>query len=69
LDSRLSFSLHTARHVVQKKRVHREAILLAQMTHQGDDDSMIEKLSDSSKMSSQWARKRAAKVAACYAMY
>ena len=61
--------LHTAHHVVQKKSAHREAVLLAQMTHQGDDDSMIEKLSESSKMSSRWARKRAAKVAACYATY
>lgn len=62
---------HTARHAVQKKRAHREAVLfLAQKMHRDDDDdSMIEKLSESSKKSSRWARERAAKIAACYAPY
>jgi len=62
---------HIARHVVQKKRAHREAVLvLAQKMHRGDDDdNMTEKLSESSKMSSRWARERAAKIAACYAPY
>jgi hypothetical protein len=61
---------HSARHGNQKKRAHRDAVLvLAQKMHQSDDDNMIEKLSESSKKSSRWARERAAKIAACYATY
>ena len=54
----------TARRVVLKKQAHSEAVLSVQMT-QGDH--MIETLSKTSMKSSQWARERAAAVAAVHA--
>jgi hypothetical protein len=53
-----------ARRVVLKKQAHSEAILSAQMMHQGNN--RIDKLSETSMKSSQWAREKAAKVAAVY---
>ena len=52
----------TAHHVVLKKQAHTEAVLSVQMTHQGDH--MIETLSKTSMKYSQWAREKAAEVAA-----
>ena len=50
---------------VEMRQAHSEAVLSAQRTYQGDHGS--EKLSETSKRSSKWARKRAAKVAAIHA--
>ena len=55
----------TAHRVVLKKQAHTEAILSVQMIHQGDH--MIETLSETSMKNSQWARERAAEVAAVHA--
>ena len=56
---------HTARRVVLKKQAHSKAVLSVQMTHQGDH--MIETLSETSMKNSQWAREKAAEVAAVHA--
>ena len=55
----------TAHRAVLMKQIHSETVLLAQRTHQGNHG--IETLSETSKKSSQWARARAAEVAAAYA--
>ena len=55
----------TARCVVPKKQAHSEAVLSEQMMHQGNQ--RVETLSETSNKNSQWARARAAEVAAFYA--
>ena len=54
-----------ARRVVLKKQAYSEAVFSEQMMHQGNQ--RVETLSETSKKSSQWARARAAEVAAAYA--
>jgi hypothetical protein len=56
-------SLSSAQKSAWKKQTHSLAIRLAQ-TFNDSDNIMIEKLSEISRNSSQWARKRAEKVAA-----
>ena len=51
---------------IQMKQAHSSAVLLTQRMHQGDH-SRFEELSETSKKSSQWARERAARVAALFA--
>ena len=52
-------------HAIQKKQAHSSAVLRTQRMHLGYH--RIEELSETSKKSSQWARERAAWVAALYA--
>jgi len=60
------FSSYVLHHAIQKKLAHSSAVLLTQRMHQGDH-SRIEELSETSKKSSQWARERAALLAALHA--
>mmetsp|Transcript_17023 Transcript_17023/g.27658 ORF Transcript_17023/g.27658 Transcript_17023/m.27658 type:complete len:178 (-) Transcript_17023:179-712(-) len=63
IESYLSQDL--ARHVVQKKRAHVDAVLSAQRANRGACSN--EKISHTSKHTSRWARKRAEKLAKGYA--
>ncbi len=49
------FSYNVLHYAIQKKQAHSSNVLLTQSMHQGNY-SRIEKLSETSKKSSQWAR-------------